>query len=852
MLPYRFKQIVDLANEGIWILDADDRTAYINERGASMLGYRPEDVLGRPVTDFLFPDLGHDAESILSEMRAGKEMTIEFQTRRRDGSLAWMSASIRPLSDGGRYGGAVAIFSDITERNKADEALRESEERFRIMADGSPNPIWVTDTEGERIFTNRRYQEFFGVPPEPTKDGKWKLLLHLDDESTYVDSFMSALYERRSFSAEARVRRADGAWRWIESHAEPRYTRNGEFLGYVGMSSDITEKKLAETALAENREMYRQLVESMTDGVVIHDGGHIIFMNMAGARILGYARPEDTYSLRPIDVVHPDYREVASKRIWGHKGTVQPLIEEKFLRKDGSIVDVDVTTMPYKFADSMGVQVVFRDITERKKMEGELLSSRQMLQLILDNVPDRVFWKDLDLNYLGCNQNAARDAGLTNSSEIVGKNDYDLAWKDSAASYRADDRQVMESGRPKINFEEMQIQTDGRIRWLKTSKVPLRDPDGRVFGLLGTYEDITERKQAEEALSKNLAVLAKSQEIAHLGSWSLDFETGSFKASDEDYRIYGLEPGSETILDQIWSLIHPDDLERYRDYVNSVRTEGRLGGIDYRIVLPDGSLRYLHAITDNVIRSPDGRVKVASGTTQDITEQKELEEYLKRSNEELQQFAFIASHDLREPLRMITAYLDLLCKKFDNELSPQAKEYMTIAIDGSVRMRELIDDLLEYSRLGSRPIEPTKVDMNEVARKVLEILNVSVKEADAQIVVETLPTIMADKQQIGLVLQNLLSNAIKFRGSEPLRIDISANRQVRDWVFSVKDNGIGIDPKYTDKLFKMFSRLHTKEEYPGTGIGLAIVKKIVERHHGRIWFESEPGKGTTFFFTIPS
>jgi light-regulated signal transduction histidine kinase (bacteriophytochrome) len=201
---------------------------------------------------------------------------------------------------------------------------------------------------------------------------------------------------------------------------------------------------------------------------------------------------------------------------------------------------------------------------------------------------------------------------------------------------------------------------------------------------------------------------------------------------------------------------------------------------------------------------------------------------------------------------MVTSYLGLLEKKFGSDLNPQAKEYMSFAVDGSQRMKRLIDDLLQYSRVDSQPIVLEEVDMNEVAKVVVEDNQVSIAETEAEIIIDPLPVICADKTQMKQLLTNLISDAIKFHDSKPPKVEVSAITYQREFVFSIKDNGIGIDPKYADKLFKMFQRLHTKEEYPGTGIGLAIVKKIVDRHHGRIWFESEPGKGTTFFFTIPA
>jgi len=200
---------------------------------------------------------------------------------------------------------------------------------------------------------------------------------------------------------------------------------------------------------------------------------------------------------------------------------------------------------------------------------------------------------------------------------------------------------------------------------------------------------------------------------------------------------------------------------------------------------------------------------------------------------------------------MITAYLALLNKKYGTELNSQARTYLFTAVDMADRMKQLIDDLLQYSRVDTQIMKLTLVDLNGVAKRVKDNLQIVIDEANAQLIIEALPTVVADEGQIYQVFQNLLTNAIKFRKEEPPRIVLSAHQGNKEWVISVQDNGIGIDSKNSQKMFKMFQRLHSREEYPGTGIGLAIVKKIVERQGGRIWFESEPMKGSTFYFTIP-
>jgi len=235
----------------------------------------------------------------------------------------------------------------------------------------------------------------------------------------------------------------------------------------------------------------------------------------------------------------------------------------------------------------------------------------------------------------------------------------------------------------------------------------------------------------------------------------------------------------------------------------------------------------------------------------EITERKRVEEELRRSNAELEQFAYIASHDLQEPLRMISGFTQLLDRRYRDRLDKNAGEYITYIVDGATRMQTMIEDLLMYSRVGTRgrPFEPTNCE--DVFERAVANLKVAIEENNAAVTHDPLPTVTADANQMVQLFQNLISNAIKFRGEEPPHVHISAKRGENEWIFSVRDNGIGISPDFMGHLFQLFQREYAASEYPGTGIGLAICKKIVERHGGRIWAESELGKGSTFYFTIP-
>jgi len=243
----------------------------------------------------------------------------------------------------------------------------------------------------------------------------------------------------------------------------------------------------------------------------------------------------------------------------------------------------------------------------------------------------------------------------------------------------------------------------------------------------------------------------------------------------------------------------------------------------------------------------------------DVSERREAErriarqaDELIRSNAELEQFAYVASHDLQEPLRMVASYTQLLARRYGNDLDDDAREFIRYAVDGATRMQRLINDLLAYSRVGTQGSPPEPVDGDAVLGRTLDDVREALAESQATVTHDPLPTVRADGDQLGQLFQNLITNAVKFCGDTPPKVHVSAERRDGEWYFFVRDEGIGIDPEYAERIFVIFQRLHTRSEHPGTGIGLAVCKKIVERHGGRIWVESSPGAGSTFVFTIPA
>jgi PAS domain S-box-containing protein len=303
--------------------------------------------------------------------------------------------------------------------------------------------------------------------------------------------------------------------------------------------------------------------------------------------------------------------------------------------------------------------------------------------------------------------------------------------------------------------------------------------------------------------------------------------------------------------------IIPDELEGVKSVFKEIQTGRFPNEYENYWKIKDGSLRLI-SWSNTAILNSDGTIEYIIGSGIDITRRKEAEDGLRkkidelaRSNTELEQFAYVASHDLQEPLRMVTSFVQLLAKRYKGKLDTDADEFIAFAVDGANRMKELINDLLTYSRVSTESKEFKATDCMNVINHVITSLGLSIRESGAIITYDVLPIVMADSLQLVQLFQNLINNAIKFHSEKQPKIHIGVERRQNEWQFYVKDNGIGIDLEYFERIFLIFQRLHSKDKYQGTGIGLAICKKVVEQHGGRIWVESEPGKGATFYFTIP-
>jgi PAS domain S-box-containing protein len=609
-----------------------------------------------------------------------------------------------------------------------------------------------------------------------------------------------------------------------------------------------------ENLLKKSEERYRKLLENSPSACLVVRDDTIILLNSAAQELLGVGSPEEVIGESPLRFFHQDYHKIIRERMKKiTKGEMVEMVEEKITRADGTIRDIEVISVEINDAEGLAFQVIMNDITERKLAEKELFDTKNYLENLIDYANAPIIVWDQENRIRVFNHAFERLTGYT-SGEVEGKK-LDLLFPESTMAESV--KMIMDAVTRNWETIEIPILTKtNEIRVVLWNSAKVYDNERKTFSTIAQGHDITEKIKAEKALKESKVRLEIAMENGKTGTWEWDIRDDSFWIDERMEKMLGLKKGVfENNFNSFEKSIHEEDILHMRkDFQMALKKDKPLDTV-FRISHGSGESNYIS--TKALVEKENGLPVKMSGVCFDITEMKKgaekalfrLNEDLLRSNKELEQFAYVASHDLQEPLRMVSGFTQLLARRYGDKLDQDAHEFINYAVEGAARMQLLINDLLEYSRIGTRGKAFTSVYMQNVLGKAIFNLHLKILEKNALVTNDDLPEIVADEGQMVQMMQNLIGNALKFCRDQPM-IHISAIEKDDHFLFTVKDNGIGIESQYFNKIFQIFQRLHPRDEYGGTGIGLAICKRIAERHGGNIWVESRPGKGSTFYFTI--
>jgi len=713
----------------------------------------------------------------------------------------------------------------------------------------------------EHAWLSPRFWLLLGYDPAERshRTSEWDEVLHPSDRALAGGALARCVEEQASYSEILRFRHRDGSIAWLRSRGKVLRDAAGKSTRLLQSHVDLTAARNADEALhaarranselersararSQSEELFRLVVEAAPNAMLMIDRGRrITLINRRVEELFGYTRSE--LLGQPIETLVPErFRE-------RHPGFVDHFFAEPATRamgvgrelfgrrKDGSEVPIEIGLNPIATAEGIGTLASIIDITERKRAE-------ERFRLVVEAAPNAMLVID-GRRVITLVNRKTEDLFGYERRELIGQPIETLVPERSRAKhpgfldgfFAAPRARAMGAGRELYGRRK-----DGTEIPIEIGLNPIDTPEGLC--ILAAIIDVSERRMAQAA-HEHLAAIVESSDEAIL-SKSLDGLILTWNAGAE--RLFGYS--ATAAIGMPMSIVVPDRLaDEERQMGALVASNQKVSSFETLRRRQDGT-EFIVSITLSPIRGPRGEVVGESSIVRDITVTKARDAELQRSNEELEQFAYVASHDLQEPLRMVANYTEMLAERYRGRLDDKADKYIHYASDGARRMQRLVTDLLAFSRVGSQAKPLLPVDPAVILQDVQRSLGKLIRTSEATIVVGELPLVLADDVQLGQLFQNLIGNAIKFRSSEAPRIEITACLDGDRCRFDVSDNGIGMEMQYVDRIFQMFQRLHEVGRFEGSGIGLAIAKRIVERHGGRIWVESTPQFGTTFHFTL--
>lgn len=786
-----------------------------------------------------------DAQELVAQIRAMCKIRAanRMQRQEKDQLAALVAERTQELQQ------------ELAERKRAEFVLRESEDRFKHIFDHSVAGISISLPAGE-VHVNQAFSELLGYSREELNKKKWQEVTHPNDiEVTRQMTNPLLSGKQKSVRFTKRYLHRDGSIIWADVGISLRRDTNGRVLYFITTINDITERKQAEDAVALQRSLLTALINSPKDIIIFSldtNSCYTTFNENHRQEMHRIWNADINLGVNMLDCITvPEARESA-------KFSINRALQGEAFSEIHHQVTFDIYYECHWnpiFCDTevVGVTVFIRDISERKRAEEQLRESEQKFRAMVETIPLAIYMST-GAEQIGEYMNPEFRSlfGYTLEDIPTVKHWWPLAYPDTGYRQKISDdwnKKVENAIVRQSSLESIEtdvICKDGTKKHIAWGFMTLGGKN-YAFGL-----DLTKRKEAEEERLRLLHILdASLNEIYIFDSVSLKFEYvnhGALKnlgyTLEELRNMTPVDLKPEFTMASFRQLLEPL-LRGEKEKILFETVHRRCNGTSYPIEV------HLQGI------QVEGQ-QVFLAVIQDISERRQAEaeaqlftEELARSNVDLQQFAYVASHDLQEPLRMISSYLQLIERRYKDKLDDDANTFIHYAVDGASRLQALINGLLEFSRIKTHGKNFVEVDVRAILDDVCRDLQPLIAESQALVRYGEMPVIRVDAAQIARLFQNLLQNALKFRNerTQPI-IDISVESMAGEQVFCVHDNGIGIEPQYFERIFTIFQRLHTREQYPGTGMGLAICRRIVERHRGRIWVESTLGEGTSFYFSI--
>ena len=737
--------------------------------------------------------------------------------------------------------------------------LRDSEQPFRLIVESVQDyAIFMLDVTGRVTSWNVGAQRIKGYSAEEIVGEHFsRFYLPEDVQARKPERELQvAATEGRCEDEGWRVRK-DGSRFWANVVITALRSADGALLGFAKVTRDLTGRHRAEQALRETEERFRLLVEGVKEYALfmLDPTGRVVSWNAGAERIKGYSAQEILgqhisrfYPPQDVQAGKPErgLEVAAAEGRWEDEGWR--------VRKDGSRFWANVVVTPLRGADGalLGFAELSRDLTERRGAETALRQSEARLRLMVESVKDHaILMLDCEGRVVSWNAGAERIKGYR-ADEILGRHFSRFYPPDDVAQGRPEwelERAVRDG---EFEDEGWRVRKDGSRFWANVVITPIRDAQGALVGFAKVTRDLTELRRAEAELRRQKDFIEQLINSSTDGILAFDRESRCTLWSDGMARISGLR--AEEVLGRPALEVFPFFKDTGEDKHFAAAFEGQTvtaeGG---RYSAREPAARSVFEARYSPLIGDSGQTVGVLAIVRDVTERRRVEQELARSNAELEKFSYSVSHDLRAPLRAIDGFARALHEDHGSTLNADGQRLLGVIRDSAQRMGQLIDALLNFSRVGRQALVTTSVDLTAQAESVVDELRRTANGVAVEVTIHPLPTVAGDATLLRLVLANLIGNAFKFsRNRSHPRVEIGARREGSEVTCYVKDNGAGFDMRFKDKLFGVFQRLHHVEEFEGTGVGLALAQRIIDRHDGRIWAEGKLNEGATFYFALPN